>query len=470
MNKRTGRPAWEAISRQSSSAVAMRSVAAALRGDFVDVWNINPLQQRALQLVSLGGRKAANSAIDRFVASSGVDPVWARRMTTEDLASWAVSLYDDVEGPWDAIIIGAPNGGVAHLAASLGIPFLSQHFASNFREAAPLDDTQAYLEQGSALAKRVLRRNRDLAVVNQYEPLHKRAWAKYTNTLHYKLLELPEIYQAFIYQNIKPGGTIIFTDCRYPWPMYFLDERHWFQVGGLGKLEPREFIEGQHPEISALQASSDSTPTGNWGLKSLMAFDMSEAEWGTLAPLHERVALFARENAYNFVSLEGGHPEYFSYLALRVWLRLMSRADLKPRGILVETGIQVAPTAVRQASLLPLWLPVNTSNSLDFLKRMQRELKSVNALKGTPVLWMPEPNCTESFDQISWDQWVNVWHGAPVYPMGMQSRLYPGDPTSLYAARQDVMSWVAEHPAPIASLATIELVLEEVRALRRQRA
>lgn len=468
MEKRPGRPAWEAISREDSSAVTVRSVAAALQGEFVDVWNISTLQQRALRLVTLGGKRAAIKAVERVIASFGVDPIWARRITTDDLASWAVSLYDDVAGPWDTIIIGAPNGGVAHLATALGVPFLPQHFATNFRGAAPLDDVQAYQAEGAELATRVLRRNSDMAVINHYDPLHDRFQMKYMNRLRYKLLELPEAYQAFIYQNLKPGGTIIFVDCRYPWPIYLIGERHWFQVGGLGALDGRQFIEGEHPQIAALQAAAGSPPVGNWGLKGALAFDMSESKWGTLPPLHERVALFARENAYEFVSLEGAHPEYFAYLAFRVWQRLIQRSDLEPQGILLETATQVAPTATRLASLLPIWMPATCARGVEFLRRTLRDL-GPGQLKQLPLVWLAMPDFAETFEVLPWATWMEAFNGAQVLPMGMDERLYPADPTALYGAREALMAWVAEHPAPVNARASVELILEEVRALRRQR-
>lgn len=200
-----------------------------------------------------------------------------------------------------------------------------------------------------------------------------------------------------------------------------------------------------------------------------MAFDMSESKWGTLPPLHERVALFARENAYEFVSLEGAHPEYFGYLAFRVWQRLMARNDVEPQGILLETATQVAPSATPLAALLPIWLPASCERSVASLRRMQRDLKQMTNYKDKPVLWLPMPDFAETFEVLPWETWMGAFDGAEVIPLGMDEQLYPADPTALYGAREALMAWVADHPAPVSARASLELVLEEVRALRRQR-
>ncbi len=456
------------VSKTDSAAVIMRAVAAALRGEFVEVWNLNAWQQRLLKLAALGGKKAVMAAVERSVAASGVEPSVATRITTSTLATWAVSLYQDVHGPFDSLIIGAPSGGIMHLATALEAPFLSQHFLVSYSDPKSADDVELYLAHGNELADPALRRNRDLAVVNHYDPLHDRFMVKYVNHLRYKLLDLPEAYKAFIFQTLRPGGTLIFADCRYSWPMYFIGERHWFQVGGLGGVRAGEFMDGRHPDIAALQDAAGAASVGNWGLQGRTAFAMPESEWGALPPLHQRVAQFARENAYEFVALEAPHPEHFSALAFRVWDKVLRRAAIEPQGILLETFTQVAPAAVRAAALLPVWLPWNCTDSLDFLRRIQREFRLNLDLREKPVFWLPLPNFTETFDIAPWAAWLEALNGLDVRPLGTHSHLYPADPAALYAPRQALMAWVAAHPSPVMERATLEMILEEARLLRRQ--
>lgn len=463
-----GRRAWAAIHKTDSSAVTMRSVAAALRGEFVDVWNIATLQQQALKVVSLAGKKTIIAAIERTLANSSADPSLAQRITTGALASWAISLYHDISGPFDVLIIGVPGGGVAHLATALGAPFLSQTFVSFYKDRQPADDVQTYLAHGAQFADAALQRNRDLAIINHYDPLHHRLWMKHANLIRYKLLNLPEAYKAFIHQKLRPGGTIIFTDCRYPWPMYFVGERHWLQIGGLGAVRPSDFVAGQHPEIAALQQAAGRKPVGNWGLDERTAFEMPESEWGALPPLHQRVAEFARENAYEFVALESPRPEHFSYLAFRVWRKVLRQANIEPQGVFLETTTQVAPAATRAAALLPVWLPGNSIDSLDFLKRVQRDFRLNLDLRDKPVFWMPMPDFDEPFDMVSWDAWGAALKGLDMRPLGMRPQLYPMDPVALYAVRQELQNWTMAHSQPVTARATVDIVLQEARVLRRQ--
>ena len=465
-------PASEAINRTDSSAVAMRAVAATLQDAFIDVWEVGTWQQRALNLITKVGRRATNAAIERYVAADAIDPALARRITTKTLASWATSLYRDVDGPLDAVIIGSPNGGVTHLATAMGVPFLSQHFLISFQDPTPVDDVAAYQAHGEEMALRIHRRNRELAVINHYDPLHDRFLVKHVNHLRLKLLSMPKHYESFIYRLLPPGGHILFTDCRYAWPMYFVDEQQWFQIGGLGGVPPRDFITGRHPEIAALQAAAGcAAPPGNWGLPGRAAFEMPESEWGAMPPFHSRTRLFARENAYDFTAIEGPHPAYFSRLAFRVWRRLFEAAGVEPQGILLETFTQVAPLAARRAGLLPLWLPWNCTDSLAFLREMRAEFETIPSLREKPILWLPLPNFTETFDMAPWEAWLDALEGFNVCPLGMQKRRYPADARALYATRQAVIDWVAAHPAPLPIEATVpvETVLEEMRTLRIER-
>ncbi len=454
------RPAWQAISRSDSSAVAMRSVAAALRGEFVSPWEITANQRRLLSWLARGGKRLSTTVIERVIAASAVPPSWAEQITTDDLASWAVSLYAGLRGPWEAIIVGAPNGGVAHLAMALGVPFLSQHFVTAYRDPTPADDVVTYQEHGAALAQAILGRNKDLAIINHYDPLHDRFLIKHVNHIRYKLMTLPKAYQSFIERNLRPGGTIIFSDCRYPWLMYLMGERHWFQVGGLGAVTAQEYLEGR-PEIAALQQRGGQSGPGHWGLPGRRPFAWPESEWGALPPFREEIEQYARANAYRFVGLDGAHPEAFSLLAFHVWKRLLAQEGIEPQGVLVETFTQVAPLAPRRSALLPLWLPWNCTDSLAFLQRSRAFFPP-----DRPVLWLPLPNFVETFDTVLWQGWLTALEGLEVQALGMNPRLYPADPTALFTVGDALRAWVEAHPRPVTGVLTADAVLEEALALR----
>ncbi len=268
------------VEAADSSAVCMRSVAAALRGRFLDPFEIPLYQRLALSAVALLGPDPVRRVVEMGVRWRGIAPSWADRITAEGLARRAVALYDGLEGPFDAVVIGAPNGGVAHIAAALRAPFLSQHFLLSFRDPTDPDDVQTTFEHGSALAERILQREPTLVVVNHYDPLHDRYLVRWVNHIRLKLLDLPEAYKAFIRQRLRPGGTVIFIDCRYRWLQYRVGPRHTFQVGGLGDVTPREYLEGR-PEIERLRGRR-----GGWSLEDLSLEERPESEWGAEPPPH----------------------------------------------------------------------------------------------------------------------------------------------------------------------------------------
>ncbi len=461
------RAVWGAISRLDSSALMMRAVAASLQDEFVDVWEFEPGRTWKAKFLSWVGHRASWLLIGQVMHARSAPPKLVRRITTDALASWAISLYQDVPGKWDAILIGASNGGVMHLATALGVPFLSQHFASVLEGLSPLDDVEAYHELSKEVAQRILRRNRDLAVIQHYDPLHNRLYRGHLPILRYKLLDLPEHYQSFIHQRVRPGGTIIFADCRYSWPQYLADERFWFQVGGLGGVPSSDYITGEHEEIASLQRKAGKESVGNWALPGKLAFDMPEAEWGSLPPLRDRVAKFARENGYRFLGIEGEQPSFFSHLAFLVWQKLLRSEDLSPRGVFIETNLQIAPLAARRAALLPLWLPRGTRDSLTFLKQMrENELDSISGIQRKPVFWLPMPTPMISFDMPTWDEWLDVLSGYDLRILGMTRRQYPLALEAFYKAQEDLADWVMEHESPVRRYAQVSWLYEALRELR----
>ena len=433
------------IETTDSSAVCMRSVAAALRGRFLDPFRLSALERVGLSAVALFGPEPVRRAVGYGVRFRGTDPSWADRVTAEHLARWAVSLYDGLDGPFDAILIGAPNGGVAHLAAALGAPFLSQHFLISFRDPTEPDDIGTYFEHGTALARRILRREPMVSVVNHYDPLHDRFLVRWVNHIRLKLLDLPEAYRTFIRQRLRPGGALVFIDCRYPWLQYRVGPRHTFQVGGLGGVSDREFLEGR-PEIEALRGAP-----GGWSLPDLPLEQQVESEWGAAPPLREIVETFARANGYRFLALEGDHPEWYARLALDAHRRLSEREGREPQGVLVEMFTQSNPVAPLRSRLLPLWLPFNCADSLRFLRRMREHLPP-----DRPVLLTPISNFVLTFDTAGWSAYQDALAGMEVRVLGVRRRLFPSDPAGMWRPASALARWCREHPDPVMVRLSVE--------------
>jgi len=429
----------------------MRSVAAALHGRFLTPFALSGLERAALSATALLGQQAVRGLVGQGVRCRGVARSWADRVSAEGLASWATQLYKDSVGPHDTLLIGAPNGGVAHIATALGAPFLSQHFLISFRDPTTPDDIQTYYEHGAALAQRILAREPMVAVVNHYDPLHDRYLVRWLNHIRLKLLDLPEAYRAFIRKRLRPGGTLIFTDCRYPWLQYRVGSRHTFQVGGLGDVRDWEFIEGR-PEIEALRGEP-----GGWSLPGRTLEVQAESEWGAVPPLREIVESFALAHGYRFLPLPGDHPEWYARLALTAHRRLSEKEGREPAGTVIEVFTQSNPAAPLAARLLPLWLPFNCTDSLRFLRAMRSELPA-----NRPILITHLPNFIATFDTAKWSAYQETLAGFDLQVLGMRERLFPSDPAGLWRPAQELARWCRQHPNPVsARLAPEELLAME---------
>ena len=446
-------------SREASSPVCVRSVAAALRDEFIDVYGVPPWQRRALALLSPLGGDFMRRLIPLAQKLAGVAPRLAATVDVEDLARSHVAIYANVadtrtsQARDDAIFVGAPNGGVAHLANLVGAPFLSQHFVISFREQCHPDDIGTYFMQGTALARAILDRNPELAVVNHYDPLHDRWLVGSVNHIRLKALSLPEAYRRFIRERLKPGGTIVFVCCDMPWLQYDVGPRHTFQVGGLGGVSDRGYIESR-PELISMQQAARSPYVGGWRLNLPLA-EQPESEWGALPQLGESVEGFARQHGYRVARLEGPHPEWFSSLAFRAWSELYRREGRPAQGVLAEMFTNVQPAAVRRSRLLPLWLPWNCVDSLDFLLRMRPRFPA-----GVPVLFLLLSNFSLTFDTVPWRGWLDALRGLDLRILGQRERLFPSDPVGLWAGGEELEAWCARHPDPVSGRMSLEELLE----------
>ena len=430
---------------ESSSAATLRAVVAALK----DAWHVpqhgSTTEKRLAHLASRLPAPLMRKLIAREVRQRALDPDLARYVKSEGLARQTVAHYEHIEGKigYPAILIGAPNGGVAYLAALLGVPFLPGYFLLSFAHRSDPDDIVSYERRGKELITPILKQNSDLLAVNHYDPVHDRFLVEEVNHVRLKLTALPGAYQAFIQRHLAPRGVIFYVDNEYTWPQYRIDERHWFQVGGLGGLSPDEFLYGSS-SLDEWLARQKSSHRGGWQLLHYQdqIEETRESEWGSIPQFRDSVKAFAESHGYEFRALHGYHPEDFSALAYTAYL-WESRLHNRPlNGLLVECFSQINPTAAQRANLLPLWLPFNTQDSLEFFSRMTPMIP-----KGLPVALSLLANFTKAPDLPPATAWEKVASRiGPVEWIGIHPERYPMDLASIFNYVTDLQKWVQEHP------------------------
>ena len=120
----------------------------------------------------------------------------------------------------------------------------------------------------------------------------------------------------------------------------------------------------------------------------------------------------------------------------------------------------VNPAAVRRSALLPLWLPWNCTDSLDFLKRTTPHLD-----RKRPVLFTLLSNFSITPDLVSWAEWLEALADFDTHILGQRRWLFPSDPTGLWRTGDELCAWCNIYPRPVEATATLDDVLHEAHTL-----
>ncbi|MCO6451777.1 MAG: hypothetical protein J5I90_13415 [Caldilineales bacterium] len=442
----------------SNSAAATFATAAALQ----DAWfqpqmlEGSELQQlrRAAQLPDMFKQRIYSS----YFREKGLDPALAKKITTDGLARQVVAAYEQIEHRYryPAVILGAPNGGIAYLAAIMGVPFLPSHFYLSFADAIHPDDITAYEAFGTQLIDAILERNPDLVAINHYDPLHARYLVAQRNLISLKLADLPNAYTEFIQKHVSNNALILVADCSFKWEQYEISDNHYFQVGGLGGYDDTYYREG-NPEIDSWLAAQNSKHRGGWALDPGFVRSLQrEAEWGLLPEFRVTVEQFANDASYGFQVINGAHPEDFSALTYTAYLYESRLHNRTPQAALIEAYNGINPTAALRSDLLPLWLPYICDDSLQFLARMMSYLpEKLPVVLSLPANLTPTPDMpgAHAWHQIASQSGAVTW-------VGVEPDRYPRDLIAQTGYLQQLEAWSSSHPGlpPRPKLAPRELL------------
>lgn len=327
-----------------SGTRVVQEVAGALSGQGRSVLNCYPQgSELFLGLLSLLPEDLRIAGIEWGMSVSlGEPPHALDSFDPEELPSWCTAQYPDDE--YKAVVIGSPNGGVAHLASLLHAPFLSSAFglAIRHRSIDP-DDLDSYAEIGDRYAADILKRAEpgSIEVIDHYDPVHDRSLVKYVNFLRVKLLSLPQRYREFIRNNLAKGGKLILVDCTYPWLQLRVGSGSYFQIGGLGTLSPEDYLK-------------------KWG-RDLPLEMRRESEWGCPPEFAAAVRQFAEEEGIELIEICYPHPADYGLLAYRAYLAC---AGVRREEVMFDCFNYQSVLTNLQTGIPALWLAFNTQDSL----------------------------------------------------------------------------------------------------------
>jgi len=314
----------------------------------------------------------------RFVEFKTFTPEEALNLNLDEQCRKITGLYEDFmkDRKFDAIIFGAPNGGIVNLATAMGIPYL----CSQFRIPVVIesgsvirDNLEPYAKVVKLLGKHWAGRHPWSSVCCLVDPVHDRMDLGVYAHVRSKFIDVPPVYREFIQKHLRPGGTLIFVNVTYPWTKYCLEDRTYLQVGGLGEIAPKEYLKGSE-RLNQFLAAEGTNHQGGWDLPNYELVQRPESEWGTEPELKEAVVQYCKQRGYDLLYLEHSHPAGFNILASRA-MHLKHTADGgRCGGYCINIFWALCSALALRARLVTCWSTFTDRASLKILEQQLRLL------------------------------------------------------------------------------------------------
>ncbi len=353
-----------------SASAMLRALTRHLHGaDFPALGLGDGLRGPALRLLGT----AVNALPDRTRKQFYLWGGWSEALPPEQLGSvhfeqvceWVVDSYPARRYP--AALVGSSNGALTHLAAALGIPWLPQTFLIPVRHGGlPHDEPERDLEFGRRVAGPLLEANPDLALHQMHDDNQDHLMIQRMSYFRVKRRRLGPAYERFLDKTLEPGGTLFLVECGLSWPTVRVGDRHVFQNGALGGLDPMEYYEGS-PRVAEYLARLGS-PRRSWG-DLRPDGESPEAEWGFDPALRDDVARFARSRGYLVRRIVFDQPEDVSPLVADLHRAWYVRRRMPACRLLAESFINIEPHWALRTGSVPFWLAFDVKPSADALGR-----------------------------------------------------------------------------------------------------
>ncbi|KPV61905.1 MAG: hypothetical protein AOA66_1577 [Candidatus Bathyarchaeota archaeon BA2] len=311
-----------------------------------------------------------------FVKFKKYTPKEALSLNLNEQSRKITALYEDfAKGQrFDAIIFGAPNGGIVNLAVAIGVPYLCSQFrVPVLIGSGGKDDLEPYVKVVKLLGKRWTVRHPWSSVCCLVDPIHDRMDMGVYAHVRSKFIDIPPAYKEFIERHLNPRGTLIFVNVTYPWAKYRLGERTYLQVGGLGDIPPEEYLKGSERLEEFLELVM-SNHQGGWNLPDYELATRPESEWGAEPELKEAVLKYCKQRGYDLLYLEHSHPAGFNILASHAMHMKHTADGGSCGGYFINIFWALCPTLALRARLLSSWFTFTDRASLKIAEQQLRRL------------------------------------------------------------------------------------------------
>jgi len=251
----------QVVASFDSASVLHAAAAAALEGQPFRNLGTSALAGLAVRAAGRLPWSVLRGIYTRIGASEGINP---RRLADVNLAAVAESFTERYpKRRYPAILIGASNGALIHLAAAMQVPWLPDTVLVPVAHVGDPRRPDEAMEFGRSVAPALLDRNPDVVLHHMHDQLQDALMAERMSYFRVKWARLPQAYARFVDDHLTPDGTVILINDQSSWPVTRLGPRHVFQAGGRGGAPPEAFLARPHTP-----AHDDEAPESEWGLDS----------------------------------------------------------------------------------------------------------------------------------------------------------------------------------------------------------
>jgi hypothetical protein len=270
----------------------------------------------------------------RIGASEGINP---RRLGDVDLAAVAKSFAERYpKRRYPAILLGASNGALTHLAAAMQVPWLPDAVLVPVAHVGDPDRPDEAMDFGRSVALALLDRNPDIVLHHMHDQLQDVLMAERMSYFRIKWRRLPEAYAAFVNNHLAPDGTVVLINDHSTWPVTRVGPRHVFQAGGLGGTSPEGYLSRPH------------TPAPN--------DEAAESEWGLDTDFGDHVQAWCEQRGHGYVEIGHDRPQASAAAVatvMREWYRARGEAANR---LVVPCFILGGPWQTICTASVPFWL------------------------------------------------------------------------------------------------------------------
>ncbi|MFC7623776.1 hypothetical protein [Microlunatus sp. GCM10028923] len=394
-------PDRSAASFDSATALQAALIAALNGSGFAHLGQPAPAA-RAIRVAARLPWPLLRQLYSRLGASEGVRPDDLGRVDLAGVAGWLGGRLPRRRMP--AVMIGSSNGALTQLAAALQVPWLPGTVLVPVRRTGDPDRPDDALRFGARFGPALLERNPDIVLHQMHDQVQDELMVAEMAYFRVKWQRLPEAYARYLTENLAPGAPVIMIEDGSEWPVTQVGERHLFQAGAQGGLDPAGYLSRRHtPRPDTVAA---------------------EAEWGAAPALTDAAAAWCADHDHPLVRIRYPGPQTPAHAVatiFRDWYR--QRGEPADR-LVVPSFVIGDPWRMINSGSVPYWAFFSVRSALAAL---DDHLGRTDPYREVAVL--PFQHGVWSAGIATPEDWVRVGraHGTEVTFPGLRHEAFPHD-------------------------------------------